>query len=66
MLPTALLGCGEGVPVSAVEEFLQQKMERDRIPGLAAALVRADGLAWYREFGYADLERRIPMSIDHL
>ena len=66
LLPTALLGCGEGVPVSAVEEFLQQKMERDRIPGLAAALVRADGLAWYREFGYADLERRIPISIDHL
>ena len=66
LLPTALLGCGEGVPVSTVEEFLQQKMERDRIPGLAAALVRADGLVWYREFGYADLERRIPMSIDHL
>ena len=66
LLPTALLGCGEGVPVSTVEEFLQQKMERDRIPGLAAALVRADGLVWYREFGYADLERRIPMSSDHL
>ncbi len=66
LLPTALLGCGEGTPVSAIEEFLKQKMERDRIPGLAAALIRADGLSWYCELGYADLERRIPMSIDHL
>ena len=66
LLPTALLGCGETTPVRTVEEFLKQKMERDRIPGLAAAVIRPDGLAWHREFGFADLERRIPMSIDHL
>ena len=64
--PTALLRCGEGAPVSTVEEFLKQKMERDRVPGLAAALVRSDGISWSCGLGYADLERRIPMSIDHL
>ena len=49
-----------------MEEFLQRKMKRDRVPGLAAALVNNDGMAWYGEFGFADLERRIPMTIDHL
>ena len=66
LLPAALLRCGGKTRREQMDEFLEKKMVRDRIPGLAAALIGADGLSWYREFGYADLEKRIPMSIDHL
>jgi CubicO group peptidase (beta-lactamase class C family) len=42
-------------------EYLRQQMH---IPGLAAAVVMDQELAWARGFGYADLENRIPATPD--
>jgi CubicO group peptidase (beta-lactamase class C family) len=41
-------------------------MEAHHIAGLAACIVRRDGVAWMNAYGYADLERHIPMTPDAL
>jgi CubicO group peptidase (beta-lactamase class C family) len=49
-----------------IDEFIQRKMEADRIPGVAAALVDRGGVVWARGYGWADLERRVPYLPDTL
>ena len=53
-------------PDSELDDFIQNKMETDHIPGLAACTLNRDGILWAGEYGWADIERRIPMSLDSL
>ena len=49
-----------------LDQFIRTKMGRDHIPGVAACLVRNGSIAWSNGYGWADLEKRIPMTIDSL
>ena len=51
---------------SDLDGLIQEKMERDHIPGVAACIVKNDAIAWSRGYGWANIEKRIAMSIDHL
>ncbi len=41
-------------------------MRRTQVPGVAVALVRDGEVAWTRAYGFADLERGEPMTVDAL
>lgn len=72
---TLLAGCGSPTakPVDvnaetwdrfeATLEYLRQQM---KIPGMSAAVVMDQRLAWAKGFGYADLENRIEATPDTL
>lgn len=49
-----------------LDAFIEDKMQRDHIPGVAACVVKGPDLVWSGTYGYADLERQVPMSLDHL
>lgn len=46
--------------------WIRQKMERDHIPGVGAAIVDRSGVVWESAYGWADIERRVPMTLDTL
>ncbi len=46
--------------------FIRQKMERDHIPGVGAAIVDKDGVIWESAYGFANIETRRPMTLDTL
>jgi CubicO group peptidase (beta-lactamase class C family) len=45
--------------VAEIERAIRAEMERQRIPGLSAALVTEHQLRWAKGFGYADLENSV-------
>ena len=49
-----------------LDTFIEDTMRRDHIPGLAACIVKGSDIVWSAAYGYADLERQVPMSLDHL
>lgn len=50
--------------LSGVSTYLRTEAERLRIPGLSAAVVVDDKLAWSEGFGLADVENNVPASAD--
>lgn len=57
-------GASPSRPADDLDAFIIAKMARDHIPGVVAALIRGQEIAWSNSYGFADLERRIPMSLD--
>jgi len=51
---------------STLDAFIRAKMRRDRIPGVAACLCTPEGIRWAGTYGWANIERRVPMTIDAL
>ncbi len=49
-------------PSEKLEAFIAGQMEEGPIPGLAVAAVKDGRLNWAKGFGFADLEKRIPMT----
>jgi len=45
-----------------LDEFIQEKMKTNGAPGLAACIVKKDKLVWSGNFGWADIENKIPMT----
>ena len=51
---------------SARDAFIEEKMSRDHIPGVAACIVEDDRVVWANGYGWANLSKREPMSIDSI
>lgn len=49
-----------------IDAFIREKMERDHIPGVAAAILDREGIVWESGYGWADLETRVSMTTDTL
>jgi CubicO group peptidase (beta-lactamase class C family) len=47
-----------------IDAFIQERMARYDIAGVAACLVKNDRMVWSNTYGFADLERQVPMSLD--
>ena len=45
------------------EGFVQEQMKEKQIPGLVVGFFK-DGCTWVAAFGFADLENRVPVSVD--
>jgi CubicO group peptidase (beta-lactamase class C family) len=64
-LPTAEAPAPQAPYKTAVEQsrvLLDTLMEREHIPGLTAAVLVDGEIVWAEGFGYADLERRAPVT----
>jgi len=48
--------------VTLLRTWITEKMSCDGVPGLAAGVVADGRLVWAEGFGYADLEKKIPMT----
>ena len=57
------LGCERATP-DDLDAFLEERMASLHIPGIAAMLVKRGEILWSGSYGFADLEKRIPMGLD--
>ena len=48
----------------ATDEYFRDCMTRERIPGLAVAVLRGRSLVWSKGYGYANLAQNVPMTPD--
>lgn len=37
-----------------LDDYLQMKMERDKVPGLSICLVKSDSIVWSKSYGWAE------------
>src|SRR5438270_2057811 len=49
-----------------VEQWVGYRQERRDLPGVVVAIWGGDDLVLSRGFGYADIERQIPMTAQHI
>lgn len=54
----------ERVDDSAVDQYVEEQMRTDHIPGLALAIVRRGEVILQRGYGFANLEHRSPVTAD--
>lgn len=47
-----------------LDEFILEKMKRDTVPGVSACIVKENKLVWSKGFGWANIEKKIPMTAD--
>lgn len=57
------LYCQQRPNFQELDRYINFKMERDHIPGLAVIIVRGDEIAYSKGFGYQNTERRVPMTV---
>jgi CubicO group peptidase (beta-lactamase class C family) len=48
--------------IAALEDFIPQVLRIHGVPGLNLAIARGGKVIWEKGFGYANLERRVPMT----
>ncbi len=51
---------------NSINAFIEEKMRRDHIPGVAACIFDSKEIIWSNAYGWANIDQRIPMSLDHL
>jgi CubicO group peptidase (beta-lactamase class C family) len=44
--------------------YIDYKMQRDHIPGLAACIIKSDRIVWSRGFGFQNVDEKIPMTTE--
>ncbi|MBN1223971.1 MAG: serine hydrolase [Candidatus Aminicenantes bacterium] len=50
--------------LSDLDDFILERLPTNHVPGLSACIVIKDKLVWAKGFGWADVEKKIPMSAD--
>ena len=51
-------------PLTELDSFIRKKMDRDRIPGVAGCIIKHGEVVWADAYGWANLEKRLPMTLD--
>lgn len=54
----------EQFPYQIFERYLEPLVQQIGMPGLSAVIVQDDRIAWYKNYGYADVEKKVPTAID--
>jgi len=57
---------GKEFSITGIEETVQKLMEKGNIPGLSLVILRTDGANVVKGFGYADLEKEVPVTSETL
>jgi len=53
---------GQKEELNEVDEFIQEQMQNNHVPGLSAAIIVGDSIVWYNSYGYLNLEDSIPVN----
>lgn len=53
---------GGGTAAARLDRIIPRTMRAARLPGLSAVVVRDGTVVWSRAFGFADVERRVPVE----
>jgi CubicO group peptidase (beta-lactamase class C family) len=61
-IATDISYCGGDYQLSTLEAYIEFKLQRDNIPGLAACIVKNDRVVWSKGFGFQDLRGGIAMT----
>lgn len=48
--------------MAEIEEFIQENMDKGKIPGLAVTIVKDDKTIYQKGFGYSDIEYKTPIT----
>jgi CubicO group peptidase (beta-lactamase class C family) len=51
-------------PDNGLDAFIEAEMKSQRIPGLAACIVKSGGIVWSKGYGWSDIKRRVTMDPD--
>jgi CubicO group peptidase (beta-lactamase class C family) len=54
--------CQRNDQLRSLCKYIDFKLQRDHIPGLAACIIKNDAIVWSRGFGLQNVEERIPMT----
>jgi len=54
----------EQFPYQIFERYLEPLAQQIGMPGLSAVIVQDNRIAWFKNFGHADVEKKVPTSID--
>jgi CubicO group peptidase (beta-lactamase class C family) len=57
-------GAAQDFPYQVFERYLEPLAQRIGLPGLSAVIVRNNRVEWFRDYGFANVEERIPANID--
>ena len=57
-------GVAQDLPYLVFERYLEPLAQQIGMPGLSAVIVRNNRIEWFRDYGFADAENRIPANID--
>ncbi len=49
----------------ALDDFMEARLQAERIPGLAASIVKSGRIVWSKGYGWANIASRVPMNPDH-
>lgn len=49
-----------------INAFIEVKMLRDHIPGVAACIIKGEDVVWSNAYGWANIDQKIAMSTDSL
>ncbi|MEJ8569259.1 serine hydrolase domain-containing protein [Elongatibacter sediminis] len=60
----AIPACAESSAAAATDDYFVTRMEQEHIPGLAVAVLRQGEVVWSNAYGWANLAKRVPMSLD--
>ena len=61
-----LVGCRSREIQPNLDAFIHDKMDRNQIPGLAAAIIDYPDVVWSKGYGWADIDRKVEMTPDTL
>jgi CubicO group peptidase (beta-lactamase class C family) len=48
-----------------LDDFIEAQLVTERIPGLAASIVKSGRIVWSKGYGWANIGGRVPMNPDH-
>jgi CubicO group peptidase (beta-lactamase class C family) len=54
----------EEFPYQIFDRYMKPLVQQIGMPGLAAVILQGGRIAWKGEYGYADVDRKIPITID--
>lgn len=61
--PTAAVYGQEPDQLTALNDYIDFKMKRDKIPGLAACLIKDGKIVWSKGYGWGNVEQKVPMTV---
>ena len=61
-----LVGCRSREIQPNLDAFIHDKMDRNQIPGLAAAIIDYPDVVWSKGYGWADIDHKVEMTPDTL